>query len=272
MWMLLVSAAVAGEPDFRAEWFELTCDDAKLSESAKAKAVPACSGGRRVGRTALQYKPNDQGSGCRVWLQAWCEGAWTGSFAPGDSPKLPTLYTDDGFRGTALVLEPGERNLGEVYVRDAGADTWNDKAGSIRVPAGLTVRLCTEPGGNGRCWDFGESHPKLGNTYVGNDQASWVQVVKGTLPPVFACPRLFENDGYGGMFFEVCNDVSSFVGTPWNDKASSMLLPPGWVVRVCTDADHGGTCADLKADAWKLGDTPVGSDRITSVRIVSRGR
>lgn len=271
MWLhLLAFVAQAGESEYRAEWFELTCDDAVILASAKAKAAPACHG-RKVGRTVVQYRPGTKGGGCEVWLHAWCDGTYVGTNTQGADPKVPTIYTDEGGGGTSLPLDVMEMDLGLAPMRE-GPDTWNDKAGSVKVPAGWTVRLCSEPGGAGRCADFTQAHPKLGNTYVGNDSASWVKVVKGTLPPVFACPRVFENDGYGGMFTEVCNDVSTWVGTPWNDKITSILLPGGWKVRACSETEFTGVCSDIDADVWNARDLSVGNDRITSMKILARGR
>lgn len=267
--VLSSASAQAADPDFRASWRELTCGDDVIQASAKARAAPAC-GARKVGWTSVQYRPVGA-QGCDVWLAVTCEGTITSSFTGPGHPTAPTLYTDDTWGGTMLVLSPGKRNLADVPMRD-GDDTWNDKTSAVRVPPGWTVRLCSEPDGNGKCTDLTAEHPKLGNTYVGNDSASSVEVVKGTLSPLLACPRVFENDNYGGMYLDVCHDVASWVGTPWNDKISSIMLPPGWKVRACADADHGGTCTELLGDVWALRDTPVGSDRISSLKIVARGK
>ncbi len=265
--MLWGAQAFGADTDYRASWRELTCDDAVIQAAAKARAAPAC-GPRKVGWFSVQYRALG-GTGCDVWLAVACEGTVVSTFTGPNHPSLPTLYTDENWGGTSLTLVVGKQDLNLVPVRET-TDGWNDKGGSVRVPAGYTVRLCSEPGLNGKCTDFSADHPKLGNTYVGNDNAASAEVVKGTLPSLIACPRVFENDGYGGMFLDVCNDVASWAGTPWNDKISSIQLPPGWVVRVCADADFGGTCTELLQDAWLLRETPTGSDRVTSLQIVRR--
>lgn len=262
--------AVAGDPDFEAAWREQTCSDQVILAAASSRVSTAC-GDRAVFSSSVSYRPLSGARGCEVWLTVQCASPVDTPYTGPGNPSVPTLYTDENFGGTALALGPGRYNLGELQLRE-GPDTWNDKAGSVRIPEGWTMRLCSEADGNGKCADLQSEHPKLGSTYVGNDSASFVEVAKGGLAPLLSCPRVFEHDGFGGTYLDVCNDVSSWNGTPWNDRVSSLQVPAGWTVQVCTDAEYGGTCVDLRADTRFLRDTPVGADKATSLRITARPR
>lgn len=266
MWMMMM-AAMAAEPNtVSLEWLAPTCGDDDLRNESARRARGAC-GSSRVERWTYQYRVSRKSQGCEVWTVAWCEPSNMTYVAPGDV-TVPTLYSDKEFKGTALAIPDGDWELQQIPIRDGGV--WNDKAGSVRVPSGWTVRLCQEPGGGGRCADFKDDTPELHKTLVGNDAASYVMVVRGEIAPAHKCPLAFEHDNFKGRSLELCDDMLDMRGGSWNDKFNSVMVPPGWQVELCANPLGAGACKVADGDISRLGTTVVGSDKVSSVRIIAR--
>jgi hypothetical protein len=267
--LLLIGAASAGtEVDVAISWLVPTCEDAVLRRDAEARASRSCPASA-VASMTYQYRESKRSTGCEVWLQVWCvpPSSVPGYRAPG-AVELPTVYVDKAFKGMAVALPEGSYALASVPLASGG--DWNDKAGSVRVPAGWTLRLCQEPGGGGRCSDFTTDIQDLSATLVGNDTATYAQVVRGSLSPLLACPRAFEHDSFHGRSLDFCESLPDLSGGSYNDMFSSMLVPEGWVVRLCDKAGGGAPCKELAADEPRLGDTSVGADKVSSVEVVKR--
>lgn len=266
-------AAHAAEPDVRLTWTSTTCSDTALSAEATGRSASVC-GGKAPAAATLQYQPSRSAMGCEVWVHAWCGGtAPTPAYAPPGNVELPTLYLDKDFKGAAFALLPGEVDLRSVPVRDnepGEGGSWSRKASSLKVPAGWTLRICAEPGGQGRCSEIDGDVADLGTQHVGNDKALWVSISQGPAAALFSCPRAYHDDNFGGDFLELCQDWPDLSGSPWDDKISSVLVPAGWTVRLCQHAGFKAPCADFDADQARIGGTAVGSDRTSSVQVVQQ--
>lgn len=266
--LVLVYAAHADDKvDVLEEWIEPTCDQIALGAAVAARSVSMC-GAQHATDVTWQYQPEQSPLGCHLWVHAWCPDPKAPPYQAPGAVSTPTVYADNDFKGTALVLDGGPHELVTIPVRDGG--NWRQKIGSVRVPAGWTLRLCSESGGAGRCSDFTGDNPRLQDTYVNNDAAAYGLVGRGQLPPAYACPRVFENDGFGGKYLDVCADVADLTGGQWNDTISSVLVPAGWTIDLCANAQGSAPCATLTADTRALGSTIVGADKATSIMIKGR--
>lgn len=257
-----IAVAFAG-PDVSVQWTEPTCADEALVASAGRRAASVC-GGPKPERTAISYRTSAAVAGCEVWLSAWCPAVSATPFVPAGSVTVPTAYIDKGYVGLSLVLSVGKHELAEIPF--PGGGTWADRIDSVKVPAGYTVRLCHEPRGMGRCTDLVADHAELGMTYVGHDDVTSIEVVRGTLPPIWTCPRVFWDDGFRGKSLDVCDDLISLVGSEWNDKVSSVAVPPGWTVQLCQHPDLQQPCKEVTTDQARLLGAVTG-DQASSIKV-----
>lgn len=269
----LLPSARAQEADVLLTWTTTTCSDAELASEARARGAAVCMG-QPPAATTVQYEPSRSAMGCTVWVRGWCgAGTRTAAYAPPSTVTVPTLYPDKDFKGPALQLPAGEIDLRKVPVRDnqpGEGGSWSRKGGSIKVPAGWVVRLCADPGGQGRCSEIDADVADLGTAHVGNDKALWVRITQGPTEALFACPRVYADDNFGGEFLEVCQDWPDLTGSAWNDRVSSVLVPAGWVLRLCQHEGLRAPCSDFDADLARIGSTAVGSDRTTSIQILAK--
>lgn len=263
---LAVAMAEGPRPDLVVEWIEPTCGAEAVRDTVRRRVKAVCDGGAP---TSVTWQVEEvTGAGCRVWAHAWCPVAARPTWQPPGGAAVPTLFNDAGFKGLALALDEGTHDLSSVPQRETG--DWNRKAGSLRVPEGYSVRLCAD-GDLDRCTDATADVPDLGAVYVGNDRARIVTVTRGALAGVrVPCPRGFEHDNFGGKAVELCADLADLRSSPWNDMMSSVIVPSGWAIEVCDGVGGVPPCVELGADTRKLGDTPVGADRVSSVRVVRR--
>jgi hypothetical protein len=269
-WMWLVAGAVAASPeaDVVISWRTATCEDEVIRREAESRAAQSCPASA-VDAVTWQYRESSRATGCDLWLHVWCvPPATVPGYRPAGQVVVPTLYLDKGFKGLALALREGSYPLAGLPLVSGG--DWNDKASSVRVPAGWTLRLCEEPGGSGRCSDLTGEVADLGSVVVGNDSATSAEVVRGSLAPLLACPRAFEHDSFGGQSLDLCQSMPDLGGGSFNDKFSSVIVPEGWVVLLCDKPNGGAPCKELAADEPRLGNTSVGADKVSSVEVVKR--
>ncbi len=129
---------------------------------------------------------------------------------------------------------------------------------SLRVPAGLTARLCAGATGAAPCQTFTTDTSSIGGTIV--DQVSYVAVYPGV--------RLYTNPGYGGVATTLREGTYTFPtgGIPDN-SISSLKATPGVHVRLC-DGAGGTSCHNFWGNQSTL---PSTSDNRTSFVAVSLG-
>lgn len=101
--------------------------------------------------------------------------------------------------------------------------------------------------------DPGRNTPWFSNT-IGNS----------TTPTGRVC--FYENPNYGGASF--CSDVdSSWVGTAWNDRASSMRVVSGYQAQLFRDINYGGGSVTVSGNVPDLGAQGF-NDAVSSFKVV----
>jgi hypothetical protein len=186
------------------------------------------------------------------------------------SPEGVTLFEHDGYTGRSEVFRASDSNLKDNPIG-------NDQASSIRVPPGYTVTLYKDSNFRGRSVVLRGDAPSLGPTAVGNDQVSSLRVELDSSarppaptrePPGPEGITLFEHDGYTGRseVFRASdsNLKDNLIG---NDRASSIRVPPGYVVTLYKDSNFRGRSVVLRGDVPALGRTAVGNDQVSSLRV-----
>lgn len=103
------------------------------------------------------------------------------------------------------------------------------------------------------------------------DTPRFSATISGSTPPAptgIAC--FYEHANYQGASF--CADVdSSWVGTAWNDRISSVKVRSGYSVQLFDDINYGGRSVTLTADAPSLGNNSSFNDLASSFRIRQSG-
>ncbi len=103
------------------------------------------------------------------------------------------------------------------------------------------------------------------------DTPRFSATISGSTPPAptgIAC--FYEHANYQGASF--CADVdSSWVGTAWNDRISSVKVRSGYSVQLFDDINYGGRSVTLTADAPNLGNNSSFNDLASSFRIRQSG-
>jgi len=167
----------------------------------------------------------------------------------------------------------------------------NDSVSSIMVGANVEVVLCADNDFQGACETFGSNNDFLGNTSVGNDNVSSMRVVMknntggnpnpqgaaGGAGP-FCRPNINQiaifNDAQFGGACKILNQgdfrTPQSMGMP-NDSISSIIVGASVQVELCADDDFQGACQTFGSDNNFLGNTRVGNDNVSSLRIFKKG-
>lgn len=178
-----------------------------------------------------------------------------------------SLYTDDNFKGRAVVLRDTTDDLSRV--------NFNDTVSSIKVGSG-TWEVCVHASFKGECktLERGEyrSMPGL------NDKISSVRELDGSRhggsrpepePDAPAPPRgvpppppererergaaleVFAAAGLRGASVDVNSDRDDFADIGFNDRASSIRVRHGYW-QLCSDANYHGSCRVYSAGTYDL--------------------
>jgi uncharacterized protein YcfJ len=200
--------------------------------------------------------------------------AMTAFVIAGHTAAQVTLYEHDGYQGQSFTTD---RQLNDLRRRG-----FNDRASSVVVRGSSAVRweVCEETRFKGRCTILrpGE-YPSLGAMGL-NDRVSSIRAVNANArydasryapapPPVQASQVVFyENEGFQGRSFTADLPISNFVGSGFNDRASSAVVR-GQRWEVCDAIGYRGRCVVLRPGQYaSLGAMGL-NDRISSVRAVS---
>jgi hypothetical protein len=183
-----------------------------------------------------------------------------------------TLYSDTDYSGRELRLTRDEASLGRTSVG-------NDSVSSLRVTCSGSSRIGNSRGSvalfsdtdfRGATESFRGDVPVLGQTRVGNDQASSIRIPRGCEVTIYA------DTDYGGNSVRLDSDESDLGRTSiGNDQASSMHVNCGGSdgsqsgVTLYTDNDYGGTSQSFSNDVPELGRTRIGNDQVSSIRVPS---
>ncbi len=140
-----------------------------------------------------------------------------------------TLYRDTEFRGTSETVHGDVSYLGDTRIG-------NDELSSIRVPRGCQVWLYHDANFEGRSFRVDGDQRELGRTPAGNDEASSLRVDCG-------------GGGHGS-------------GHGYDDDRYES---DG--VTLYADAEFRGQSVTLTRDENYLGDTRIGNDSVSSIRV-----
>ncbi len=150
---------------------------------------------------------------------------------PGGDGAGVTLYRDTEFRGTSETFRDNVSYLGDTRIG-------NDELSSIRIPSGCRVWLFRDANYEGRSVELDSDERELGRTAMGNDEASSMEVECRGGGHGYDDD---DDDGYG------------------HDRG----------VTLYSDSEFRGTSITLYGDERYLGDTRIGNDEVSSVRVSS---
>jgi hypothetical protein len=183
------------------------------------------------------------------------------------NPARVCFYSDAGFQGEVFCVNPNGRS-------DALSGDWNDRISSIRVGRNTDgVEVCRNANFGGGCQFLTGDASSLPNF---NDQISSFQV--GQRSQVAAAPSppspvpnqvcFFQDwDFAGSSLCRGAGESSTSLGAEWNDRISSLQVPPSLWVQVCSDFGFQGQCNSIGSNIARL---ETGNDTISSFRVFAR--
>ncbi|HRI06404.1 MAG TPA: RICIN domain-containing protein, partial [Nannocystaceae bacterium] len=165
-----------------------------------------------------------------------------------------TIYEHANFQGASARLGPG------AYDINALGGVGNDRASSVRVPAGLRVTLFEHAGFSGRRKVFTGDTAYVGNDF--NDIASGVLVEKVV--------RIYEHANYQGREAILGTGKINMgeIGLA-NDTLSSLRVPQGMVVTLYEHANFQGAQRVYFEDSAFVGG--AFNDKVSSIEIQQLG-
>jgi hypothetical protein len=174
-----------------------------------------------------------------------------------------TLYEHDNYGGRGWTFADDEPDLARYDLAD--------RISSLRVNGGRW-NVCVDANYS-RCREITGNVPRLRDVGL-NDRISSLQEI-GSRPGGPGLPGgplgravLYEDVNFGGRSIVVDGPVRNLGELGFNDRMTSLRLPPGesWVI--CSDANFQGRCATVSGDVPSV---PVGfNDRVSSLRPVRR--
>lgn len=225
------------------------------------------------GNHNLQYA--DRASFIRVsgpsggnWGGGWGIGQGTGQYGV-------TVYDDRDFRGRSQGFGVGR------YMAAAGrlGVLNNDSASSVVVNRGYRVRLCEHEGsgfGDGRCEEYTEGRYNLryndeasyievqrvggwggsgGGGGIGSGNPPWGGNIGGGGAPVIVFSDKNQNGDQQAFDVGIYRNDLGQLGQLKNDDASSILVAPGYRVRICEGEGRGsgtGRCEEYGPGRYNL--------------------
>ncbi len=222
----------------------------------------------------------------RLWILAMAAGA---SSMAADGV---IVYEHEDFRGRYLVINQEIPRLRDTVIG-------NDKASSIRVPAGWRALLFEDENFRGRYIEIRGDIGRLEDTDIGNDRLSSIRVYRDNKPrpselrepttrapsrrkperprrpprrPAVDAPRdgvtLYSQSGYRGASETFLEDAPRMRGTFFgNDRAASVYAPPGWRVTLFEHDYYRGRSVQAIGGVANLDRTPLGVNEASSMRV-----
>lgn len=173
------------------------------------------------------------------------------------------FYEDSSFRGQRFCLNEGQQ------IDNLDRSGWNDKISSISLDRGTRVRVCSDAYFSGDCRMISSDEYNFASTGM-NDQISSIEVMSdwggGGGGRGSVC--FYTDWNYSGAQF--CLDrggrMDNLDGTGFNDQISSIQIPRGMQVTVCTDAYFRGLCQTYNRDVIDFNRLGI-NDRISSISV-----
>ena len=150
-----------------------------------------------------------------------------------------TIYTDSNFGGTSQTLQVGSYNFTDLTIG-------NDQLSSLTVGKGLKVTLYSDANCSGKAMICVRDTPSVGTGV--NDQTSSIKVEQAAT----RYPIVYQGTGYQGWSQELQPGSYPTVGIG-NDTVSSVIVPPGYRVKLYQDTGYSGQMVELRADTPDLG-------------------
>jgi Beta/Gamma crystallin len=188
-----------------------------------------------------------------------------------------TLYSDADFRGT-----------GELFVGDIAdlrrSRIGSDRASSVKVDRGCRAILYADVDFRGASMEVTYDRPSFSGTALGNDSASSMRVDCERIqepPPAQPDPNfggpdysgvtLFWRDEFQGRSQFFHEDVPNLGMTDFgHDQASSILVDPGCRATLYEHINYTGESAVVTKTILHLKNTPVGDNKVSSLRVRCR--
>lgn len=170
------------------------------------------------------------------------------------------LYKAASYSGEELSLVAGS-------IVDLVGTSWDNQAASIWVQSGTTIALYSDRNLTGVCEAFTASDSYLGNNPIRYRSVTSFHVGASCWAPV---TRLYEHANYTGES-RVVNALDSGTGADlrrigFDDKVTSLRVPPGQKVAVWEHPDFTGHCELFTASDADLRNNRIGNDSITSAK------
>ena len=170
------------------------------------------------------------------------------------------LYSGKDFSGASMVLTEDAPNMKHTALG-------NDRASSIRIPAGCRVTLYEAGGYKGRSIMLFYDHADFSALNLDRKLSS-VKIDWSTISDELDGVVLYSETGYRGRSETLTEDdrnlKGNFIG---NDRVQSLRVPRGWSVTVFEHRGFRGKSETFRGDDPDLRDNRIGLDRISSVQI-----
>lgn len=144
------------------------------------------------------------------------------------------VYQGNSYTGSTQALPAASWTSAEL------ATVGNDAISSLRVPAGMTARLCVEGNGGTPCQEYVTNTSAISGTIM--DNVSYVRVQLGAR--LYSRP-LSELFGQSAQTFKEGVYTSTQLTGVGDNTASALIANPGVSVMLCDGATGGGPCREL---------------------------
>jgi hypothetical protein len=183
-----------------------------------------------------------------------------------NSRSAITLYERPNYTGRGWTFTDDDPDLSRYQI--------NDQISSVRVHGGRW-RLCFDAN-YGRCRDLDGSLPSLRSIGMNNTISSVQELRPGRptdpvppLPGPTGSVTLYEDSDFQGRAVAVDRAVRDLGQLNFNNRVTSLRVPPGERWTVCAGQDFSGQCATVAGDVPSLSRFGL-NDRVSSLRRVRR--
>ena len=149
-------------------------------------------------------------------------------------------YEDKNYKGTRWDFCINPRS-------NPPLSEFNDKISSLKIPPGYVVKAYEHSDTSGSGHPYILDVPDLAKGL--NDEISWMKIEEFETSK---CIKFYEDKDYNGESWDFCSGSQTVIPVPshsgWNDKFSSIVVPKGMKINVCTGLEHGSEGQPLGTD------------------------